>query len=67
MTIEDGETPRKPAIFTPPPLDLLGVNELESYIITLTGEIARVREAIARKNAHKDAAAAFFRTPDASA
>jgi len=64
MTIEDGESPRKPAIFTPPPLDLLGVDELETYIITLTAEITRVREVIARKNAHKDAAAAFFRMPD---
>jgi uncharacterized small protein (DUF1192 family) len=63
MTIEDGESPRKPAIFTAPPLDLLGVTELESYIITLEHEIIRVREAIARKNAHRDAAAAFFRTP----
>jgi uncharacterized small protein (DUF1192 family) len=63
MTIEDGESPRKPPIFTAPALDLLGVAELEAYIITLEHEILRVRKAIAQKNAHRDAAAAFFRAP----
>jgi len=63
MTIEDGEWPSKPSILTAPALDLLGVDELEAYIITLEHEILRVRKAIAQKKAHRDAASAFFRAP----
>jgi uncharacterized small protein (DUF1192 family) len=65
MTFEGDELPRQPPVFVAPALDLLGVSELESYIIALEQEITRVREAISRKNAHRDAAAAFFRAPPA--
>ncbi len=47
----------------PPPLDLLGVDELAGYIIELEREISRVKQAIAAKQAHRDAAALFFKTP----
>jgi uncharacterized small protein (DUF1192 family) len=51
------------ALLLPPPLDMLGVDELKSYILALEGEISRVNGVILAKNAHKSAAAAFFRTP----
>ena len=50
-------------LLTPPLLDSLGVAELEAYIADLEAEIARVRGKIAAKDAHKAAAAAFFKTP----
>jgi uncharacterized small protein (DUF1192 family) len=55
----------KPArnLLVPPPLDHLGVAELEAYIADLEAEIARVRGKIAAKDAHKAAAAAFFKKP----
>ncbi|WP_297488553.1 DUF1192 domain-containing protein [Acidocella sp.] len=59
---EDDPPPRPKKLLVPPPLDLLGVEELGAYIGELQGEIARVEQAIGAKRAHKDAAAAFFRT-----
>ncbi len=59
---EDLPRPTK-KLLTPPPLDLLGVQELNAYIADLEVEILRVRQAIAAKEAHRDAAAAFFKTP----
>ena len=55
----------KPArkLLVPPPLDLLGIGELNDYIAVLEGEITRVRAAIAAKDAARAAAAAFFKTP----
>ncbi len=55
----------KPArtLLAPPPLDSLGVAELNAYIADLQAEIARVRAKIAAKDAHKEAAAAFFKKP----
>jgi uncharacterized small protein (DUF1192 family) len=50
-------------LLAPPLLDSLGVAELEAYIVDLEAEIARVRGKIAAKDAHKAAAAAFFKTP----
>jgi uncharacterized small protein (DUF1192 family) len=44
-------------------LDTLGIEELETYIAELRGEILRVEAEIGRKQSHRDAAAAFFRTP----
>ncbi|MDE8345243.1 MAG: DUF1192 domain-containing protein [Acidocella sp.] len=64
MTIPDDDRPvtaRK--LLTPPPLDLLGVDELSAYIADLQAEISRVRQVIAAKEAHRMNAAAFFRTP----
>jgi uncharacterized small protein (DUF1192 family) len=64
MTNPEEDLPR-PArkLLVPPPLDLLGVEELRAYIGDLETEISRVKQAIAAKQAHRDAAAAFFKTP----
>ncbi|MBI3420222.1 MAG: DUF1192 domain-containing protein [Proteobacteria bacterium] len=60
MDIEDFEPRQK----KPKPKDLSSVSvpELNEYIATLEAEIARVREEIARKSGHKDAAAKFFKS-----
>lgn len=64
MTNSDEDLPRPTKkLLLPPPLDLLGVEELEAYIADLEAEILRVRQAIASKQAHRNAAAAFFKTP----
>jgi uncharacterized small protein (DUF1192 family) len=60
---EDDPPPRPKKMLVPPPLDLLGVEELAAYVAELKSEIARVEQAIGAKQAHKDAAAAFFKTP----
>jgi uncharacterized small protein (DUF1192 family) len=62
MINPDDDLP-KPAqkLLIPPPLDMLGIDELHAYIVALEGEIARVKAVIAAKDAHKAAAAAFFR------
>jgi uncharacterized small protein (DUF1192 family) len=64
MINPDDDLP-KPAksLLSPPPLEMLGVDELNAYISALEAEIARVKASISTKNAHKSAAAAFFRTP----
>jgi uncharacterized small protein (DUF1192 family) len=49
-------------LLVPPPLDHLGIDELSVYILALEAEIARVKVKIAAKDAHKAAAAAFFKT-----
>jgi uncharacterized small protein (DUF1192 family) len=59
---EDLPLPSK-KLLIPPVLDMLGVAELSAYIMTLEAEILRVKQAIAAKQAHKNAAAAFFKTP----
>ena len=62
MTIpEEDQPPRPKKLFVPPPLDLLGLAELDAYILELEAEISRVRQAIAAKQAHRNAAAAFFK------
>jgi uncharacterized small protein (DUF1192 family) len=55
----------KPArkLLVPPPLDMLGIDELNDYIALLKAEIARVEAKIAAKDAARAAAAAFFKTP----
>lgn len=60
MDLEDFE-PRKQK---PKPKDLssISVGDLEEYIAMLEAEIARVREEIGRKQSHKSAAAAFFKS-----
>ncbi len=64
MTISDEDAPI-PArrLLVPPPLDMLGIEELEAYIAVLEGEIGRVRQMIGAKRAHAQAAAAFFKAP----
>jgi uncharacterized small protein (DUF1192 family) len=63
MINPDDDLP-KPAqkLLVPPVLDMLGIDELRGYITALEAEIARVKAVIAAKDAHKAAAAAFFRT-----
>jgi uncharacterized small protein (DUF1192 family) len=61
---EDLPKPAK-SLLLPPVLDMLGIDELKSYIVALEAEIARVKAVISAKNAHKQAAAAFFKTPPA--
>jgi uncharacterized small protein (DUF1192 family) len=60
MDLEDFEPRQK----KPKPKDLSGVSvpELNDYIEVLEAEISRVREEIARKSAHKDQAAKFFKS-----
>jgi uncharacterized small protein (DUF1192 family) len=60
MDIEDFEPRQK----KPKLKDLSGVSvgDLNDYIAMLEAEIARVREEIARKSSHKDAAAKFFKS-----
>lgn len=59
----DEDEPRPRPRLPSPPLDPLGVEELRGYIAELQAEIARAEAAIERKQSHRDAAAAFFRTP----
>ncbi len=59
---EDEPPPRPKKLLVPPGLDLLGVEELAEYVAELHAEIARVEVAMAQKKAHKDAAAAFFKS-----
>jgi len=64
MLIPDEDLPKKArALLVPPALDMLGIEELQDYIAVLNNEIARVQAIIAAKDAHKAAAAAFFKTP----
>jgi uncharacterized small protein (DUF1192 family) len=64
MTNPEEDLPRPTRkLLIPPVLDMLGVEELTLYIEDLNAEIARVKQAIASKQAHRDAAAAFFKAP----
>ena len=44
------------------PLDDYSIEELKEYIANMEAEIMRAREYIAKKEAHKNAAANFFKT-----
>ena len=57
---EDLPKPRR-KLLEPPVLHSLSVAELNGYIDDLQAEIARVKAEIAAKDAHKTAAAAFFK------
>jgi uncharacterized small protein (DUF1192 family) len=64
MTNPEEDLPRpSKKLLVPPVLDMLGVAELEAYIGDLNAEIARVKGAIAAKQAHRNAADAFFKMP----
>jgi len=66
MTIFDEDPPPPPRkLLLPPVLDRLGVDELQAYIADLEAEISRVKQAIAAKRAHAEAAAMFFKPPPA--
>lgn len=57
------ELPRPRARLVTPPLDPLGVAELQAYISELRHEIARAETEIARKQDHRSAADSVFRSP----
>jgi|TARA_B100000676_G_scaffold266619_1_gene280401 uncharacterized small protein (DUF1192 family) len=61
MAEEDDDLPRA---LRPKPIDLdvLGINELNEYIVELQSEIERVRAAIVKKEQQKAAAAAVFKS-----
>ena len=62
MAIEDDEKPRKKVTHEiGQDLSLLSVEELNERIALLTTEAERLREAMAKKRASKDAANAFFK------
>ena len=62
MPIEDDDRPRKKITHEiGQDLSLLSVEELNERIALLTGEIARLQEAAAKKRASKDAADNFFK------
>jgi uncharacterized small protein (DUF1192 family) len=65
IMINPDEDLPKPArkLLVPPALDMLGIEELNDYILLLEAEIARVKAKISSKDAAKAAAAAFFKTP----
>jgi uncharacterized small protein (DUF1192 family) len=63
MFLDDAEpTKKKP---TPKNLDPLSVDDLREYIAELEAEIERARAQIAKKEAQRQAASAFFKPPDA--
>ena len=61
MQDDDLPTQRRARLETPP-LDPWGVEELQAYIRDLRAEIARAESAIDRKQSHRNAADAFFKT-----
>jgi len=63
MAMMDDEAPRPREAFVPRVLDPMGEEELGAYIAELRAEIARAEAAIARRQAQKQAAAAFFKLP----
>lgn len=62
MAQEEDLPVRKRRRLEPLTLDSLGVEELRDYIGELRDEIARVEADITRKQGHRSAADAFFRT-----
>lgn len=59
--LNDDEAPRPKTRLATPPLDPLGVAELQSYINELRNEITRAEDAITRKLSHRNAADSVFR------
>lgn len=55
--------PRPPQGWQKPSLEPLSIEELHAYIGELEAEIARVREAIARKERERAGAESLFRKP----
>ena len=63
MAAEDDDKPRKKITHEiGQDLYLLSVEELNERILLLTAEIERLKEAIAKKRASKDAASSFFKS-----
>ena len=59
---DDDPSPRTPLLAIPP-LDRLGVAELQAYIKGLRNEIVRAEAEIARKDGLRTLADSFFRKP----
>ena len=55
------ELPTPKARLITPPLEPLGVSELEAYVAELQHETMRAQHEIARKQGHRDAADSIFR------
>jgi uncharacterized small protein (DUF1192 family) len=63
MAIEDDDRPRKKVSHEiGQDLSLLSVEELDERIALLTSEIERLREAMTKKRASKEAANSFFKS-----
>jgi uncharacterized small protein (DUF1192 family) len=63
MATEDDERPRKKISHEiGQDLSLLSVEELDERIALLTSEIERLREAMTKKRASKEAANSFFKS-----
>jgi uncharacterized small protein (DUF1192 family) len=62
MIDEDERPVRKRVRLEKPVLDALGIEELREYIGELRAEIGRVEAEIERKQGHRSAADAFFRS-----
>lgn len=62
--LNDDDPPRPSGqLVASPPLDRLGVAELQEYILRLRTEIARAEAEVTRKQAVMNAAHGVFRTP----
>ncbi len=59
----DDDLPRPKVRLITPPLDPLGISELQTYIAELRNEIVRAEFEITRKQDHKSAADSVFRRP----
>ncbi len=59
--LTEDEAPRPKTQLARPPLDALGLAELETYIAELRGEIARAEQEITRKQGHRTAADNVFK------
>ena len=59
----DEDLPRPRPRLVTPPLDPLGVAELQTYIAELRQEIARAEVEIGRKQSHRSAADNVFNRP----
>ena len=63
MAIDDDDRPRKKVSHEiGQDLSLLSVEELAERVALLTGEIDRLREALAKKRASRDAANSVFKS-----
>ena len=60
---DDEDLPQQPARLQRLTLDMLGIDELNAYIIELKAEILRVEAEIVGKQRHRSAADTFFRKP----
>jgi uncharacterized small protein (DUF1192 family) len=60
----DEELPQKGGPAKPKPLANMSIAELETYIVDLKAEIARVETEIGKKKSHAEQAAAFFGKKD---